>query len=1060
MRLYRDTGTIGRIDNDQNGTIDETQVGGEVLTDANGRYLFAGLTNGNYVVSVVGPTGYAPTPSIPAPAGGDQDTATAGVQRAYTMSGTNIDTADFGFQAPAGQSRTISGVLWSNDDGDAVVDTGEAGLAGVTVQILSGSNPLTATLVATLTTDANGAYSLDGLLAGTYIVRVTDANGALTGYTPNYEKTAGPFDYLEVVDASSADVTDVNFGYIRPVPTHAAIASVRAYLAAGAVTVEWRTSLEVGTVGFHLLRLDPDSGQYVRVTDRLLPALFVHPRGGVYRFVDAGAPTEGTLSYQLEEMDRRGRARFYGPYEVSVSREAAPRALDERVVRDLESRSFSRRAIGPTRARLDLRTIVATERKVAALRRLKRQGRVLKVTTREAGIHFLSAAEMAVPLGLPAERVAGLIRAGRLTLSHLGHTVPHLPDGQGTGTWFYAEAVGSPYTDENAYWMSVTPGPTMKAWPAPPGGTLATSFTETVHREQEQYALPVYFRDPEEDFWAWDYLYAGYDGLDVKSFAIRADGVAGYGAASLTVHLMGGSDSAPGDDHHVQIFLNGRPVGEARWDGLRPFDIEFPLATGSVLEGTNVVELRAVLGAGVPESLLYVDSFDLTYERRYEAVDDALSFTAAPGTEVAVSGFTRPEVMVFDVTLPSRPVLVTPGAVSSSGDGRYEVRFSAAGRDEVRRYEALLPGRAKSPTAVAAWVDAGLRREANAADYLLVAPESLMDAAQSLAEYRRSRGLATMVVGIEDIYDEFGAGIAEPSAIRAFLRHATSRWSTAPRYVTLVGRGTYDYRNIEGFGDNLVPTQLVGSPDGLVASDVALADLSNDDGIPEIAIGRLPVVTAADVADYLAKIQAHESAASGEWQRRVLLTADNPDVAGNFTADSDSLAALLPPEYAASRVDLATTSGPAGRQAILQAVNDGVVAFNYIGHGGPDRLAQEDLFTTADVAALDNSDRLPVFLAMTCSAGNFAFPGYPSLGEAMLLRKGGGAFAVWAPSGLSENPSAVRLDQSFFRGAFVDGEKVLGDLVVRSLGELDTPGTAYMRYMYNLIGEPVSRLPD
>ena len=335
-----------------------------------------------------------------------------------------------------------------------------------------------------------------------------------------------------------------------------------------------------------------------------------------------------------------------------------------------------------------------------------------------------------------------------------------------------------------------------------------------------------------------------------------------------------------------------------------------------------------------------------------------------------------------------------------------------------------------------------------------------MDAAQSLAEYRRSRGLATMVVGIEDIYDEFNAGIAEPSAIRAFLRHATSRWSTAPRYVTLVGRGTYDYRNIEGFGDNLVPTQLVGSPDGLVASDVALADLSGDDGIPEIAIGRLPVVTAADVADYLAKIQAHESAASGEWQRRVLLTADNADVAGNFPADSDSVAALLPPEYAASRVDLTTTSGPAGRQAILQAVNDGVVAFNYIGHGGPDRLAQENLFTTADVTALDNSDRLPVFLAMTCSAGNFAFPGYPSLGEAMLLRKDGGAFAVWAPSGLSENPSAVRLDQSFFRGAFVDDEKVLGDLVVRSLGELDTPGTSYMRYMYNLIGEPVSRLPD
>ena len=137
-----------------------------------------------------------------------------------------------------------------------------------------------------------------------------------------------------------------------------------------------------------------------------------------------------------------------------------------------------------------------------------------------------------------------------------------------------------------------------------------------------------------------------------------------------------------------------------------------------------------------------------------------------------------------------------------------------------------------------------------------------------------------------------------------------------------------------------------------------------------------------------------------------------------------------------------------------------MVAFNYIGHGGFDRLADENLFTSADVASLNNAGRLPVFLAMTCSVGDFAQPGYPSLGEAMLLRKDGGAFAVWAPSGLSQNSLAVRLDQSFFRGAFVDNEKVVGDLVVRGIRELDTPGSQYMRYMYNLLGEPVSRLPD
>ena len=62
-------------------------------------------------------------------------------------------------------------------------------------------------------------------------------------------------------------------------------------------------------------------------------------------------------------------------------------------------------------------------------------------------------------------------------------------------------------------------------------GLLGTSFTETVHAEQEQHALPTCFQDPQEDFWAWDCLFAGYDGARRRE-ASRSTrhGVAGYGA--------------------------------------------------------------------------------------------------------------------------------------------------------------------------------------------------------------------------------------------------------------------------------------------------------------------------------------------------------------------------------------------------------------------------------------------------------------------------------------------------------------------------------------------------
>ena len=326
-------------------------------------------------------------------------------------------------------------------------------------------------------------------------------------------------------------------------------------------------------MGFHVLRLDPATGQYVQLTERLVPGLVVHPQGGVYRFRDAGAPTEGRLTYALLEQDVHGRSHPYGPYSVSVSTRAASRALDAGATEDLGRRGFSRQAAAPTRMRQALRATVATERRLASAQRLRRRGRVFKVTTRESGIHYLPAAGIVPSFGVPAERVASLIRAGQLTLSHRGSVVPYLPDGSGTGFYFYAEPVGSPYTDENAYWVTVAAGPTVSARPAVPTGLLATSFTETLHQEQDQYPLLTTSHDPAGDFWVWDYLYAGYDGLDARSFTIRASGVTGTGDASLTRPPPGRhrqrAGRRPPRSGLPQRAAGGRgPVGRAR--PLRP----------------------------------------------------------------------------------------------------------------------------------------------------------------------------------------------------------------------------------------------------------------------------------------------------------------------------------------------------------------------------------------------------------------------------------------------------------------------------------------------------------
>ena len=120
-------------------------------------------------------------------------------------------------------------------------------------------------------------------------------------------------------------------------------------------------------------------------------------------------------------------------------------------------------------------------------------------------------------------------------------------------------------------------------------------------------------------------------------------------------------------------------------------------------------------------------------------------------------------------------------------------------------------------------------------------------------------GLRTFIALLEDVYDEFSHGIADPNAIRAFLQHVYLTWESVPQYVVLLGKGTYDYKGVTHQATNLLPPLMVSTPEGMFASDNRFADVVGDDGIPEYALGRIPVVSNDEFNAYLAKLSASES---------------------------------------------------------------------------------------------------------------------------------------------------------------------------------------------------------
>ena len=105
-------------------------------------------------------------------------------------------------------SYAVGDYVWIDTDRDGVQDPGEEVLAGVTVELLNAAG----TVVGTATTDAQGRYLFDNLVAGTYQVRFTLTEEQAARYTFTTEG-AGSSD---AADSDAATQTDAKVGLTRP----------------------------------------------------------------------------------------------------------------------------------------------------------------------------------------------------------------------------------------------------------------------------------------------------------------------------------------------------------------------------------------------------------------------------------------------------------------------------------------------------------------------------------------------------------------------------------------------------------------------------------------------------------------------------------------------------------------------------------------------------------------------------------------------------------------------------------------------------------------------------
>ncbi len=201
----------------------------------------------------------------------------------------------------------------------------------------------------------------------------------------------------------------------------------------------------------------------------------------------------------------------------------------------------------------------------------------------------------------------------------------------------------------------------------------------------------------------------------------------------------------------------------------------------------------------------------------------------------------------------------------------------------------------------------------------------------------------------------------DPEAIRDFLTYAytigTGGGPPRPRNTCcLVGDGHYDFTGAQRPDlPNLIPPYLVDVDPSLgeTAADNRYVSVDGpDDYLPDMAIGRIPAKTPADVTAAVNKIIAYETAApAGDWQNRAVFVAETTRPRRRLPRVEQRGAAALAARRLRRPHDLLQPrlfTGDDMRTAIKAAFNDDAFMIQWIGHGSEFRWGSVSMFNTFD----------------------------------------------------------------------------------------------------------------
>ncbi|MCM1067409.1 MAG: type IX secretion system sortase PorU [Muribaculaceae bacterium] len=665
--------------------------------------------------------------------------------------------------------------------------------------------------------------------------------------------------------------------------------------------------------------------------------------------------------------------------------------------------------------------------------------------------------------------------AGEWTTSTLSHIYFRQNDYSSRGHYFIGEAPEGE--------ARLSPGSTATALDA--GATAATTFSERCHHELERTAVPG---EAGPELLGEDMRYTTSRTISFDAPGAEADKPVSF-LCSFVSAMTGGTGS-------LSFTLNGSPLPAVNNDRVSATNSSSYIHANETLTSHSATaspsskgtyELGITFKAGGSCTGAWLNYVTLVYSRKLALPSSGYLLFNSTASALKLSG-TSAGLTVWDVTDP-RAVAACATTAPESGTAAWSNSGAASNRTFVAwSSNATLP----VPRAEGFVAAQNLHADRDY-DMVIVSPQAFIEQAERLAALHRdsSDSLRVKVVRPEVIYNEFSSGTTDAGAFRRYFKMLRDRGleegGRPLRYAIMMGRTSLDNRGLCATTSSIptVPMWMtrgvrasLSDNDGYCTDDIT-AMLDDGSGASfgtdrlSIAIGRIPILSAAEAKDVVDKAHQYaESAKKSAWKHRYMFLADDQDN-GIHLRQSESLIAQFETsdrqQHLVRKVYMDAypfvgSNYPEARAAMFRYLDEGVVWWSFIGHANTTGWTQEQQITYSDLNSLYLRN-WPFIYAATCNFlridGNFI-----SGGEILYKERYGGAIGMISAT----------------RPVYITENGNLSDAIGRALsrrddsGRLLTPGEIYRqskndirnsdgsisnstnRLRYVFIGDPALRL--